>query len=144
MMMSMTQSLSMKMMIELILSQFSLHALNKCLQLLRNNLNVVVAYHTKQLSHLKYCMTSNHSVVEGDHANQSLLIQVTNLNVVEEGHPILLPPTAMSLNKKKSKVEHSSNQSHITFNTRNSLLVQQLSFGWQLTTIDTIDASFRS
>ena len=71
--MSMTQSLNMKMMMELILSQFSLYALNKNLQLLRNSLNMVVEDHAKQLSHLKCHMTNNHSIVEGSLVHQTLL-----------------------------------------------------------------------
>ena len=39
------------------------------------------------------------SMVEGDHANQSLLTQVTNLKVVEEGHPSI-KILAMNLNER--------------------------------------------
>jgi hypothetical protein len=61
--------------------QFVLHALSKCLlQLLSNNL----------------------SVVEGDLANQSLLTQVANPSMVEEGHPSvkILPQIAVYLNQR--------------------------------------------
>ena len=48
--MSMAQSLSMKMMMELILNQFSMHVLSKCLQLLINNLSMVEGDYVKPKS----------------------------------------------------------------------------------------------
>ena len=77
------QFLIIKMMMELILSQFSLHALSKFLlqvHVLRNSL----------------------SVVEDHHTNQSLLIQVTNLSMVEDDHPSvkILPQIAVLLNQR--------------------------------------------
>ena len=71
---------------ELILSLFSLHALSQFLlqlHVLRNSL----------------------SVVEDNHANQSLLIQETYLGVVEDDHLSvkILPQIAVHLNQRSVK-----------------------------------------
>ena len=44
---------------------------------------------------------ASHSLLEGDHTNQNLLTQMTNLNVIEEGHPSIkiLPSIAVHLNQ---------------------------------------------
>ena len=90
-------------MMELILSQSSLHALNKCFQLMRrNSQNVAEADHGKQLINLKQHMIIKHNMVEGGHASQNLLTQVINLTGIEEGHPSvkILSPIAKPHNQR--------------------------------------------